>query len=31
MVRRSRLEIYFDLLKVVENGVTKPRTLPDTT
>ena len=24
MVRRSRLEIYFDLLKVVENGVTKP-------
>ena len=24
MVRRSRLEIYFDLLKVVENGVIKP-------
>lgn len=24
MVRRSRLEIYFDLLKVVEDGVTKP-------
>ena len=24
MVRRSRLEIYFDLLKVVESGVTKP-------
>ena len=24
MVRRSRLEIYFDLLKVVERGVDKP-------
>ena len=24
MVRRSRLEIYFDLLKVVEKGVSKP-------
>ena len=24
MVRRSRLEIYFDLLKVVERGVSKP-------
>jgi predicted transcriptional regulator len=24
MVRRSRLEIYFDLLKVIERGVDKP-------
>ena len=24
MVRRSRLEIYFDVLKVVKNGIIKP-------
>ena len=24
MVRRSRLEIYFDILNVIENGVIKP-------
>jgi predicted transcriptional regulator len=24
MVRRSRLEIYFDVLKVINNGVVKP-------